>query len=305
MRRLSIDFMGNKKWFFAFSGVLIAISVAALLVRGLTFGIEFQGGSVMTFTGTGEVSVQQMREALDEAGVAGAGTAVIQKTDEGDFIVRTGEQDADEASGQAGAVLGVLGLPENDVSVTTIGPGWGANVTNAALVALLVSIVAIIGYVSIRFEYKMSLTAVAALAHDVLIVLGFYALVGHEVTPNTVAALLTILGYSLYDTVVVFHRIRENSQNLVRHSFQQMANDSINQVLGRSINTTVTSLIPVICLLMFGGSTLKDFAFALVVGLALGAYSSPAVASPLFALWKEREPRFQALKRKAEAQAAK
>jgi SecD/SecF fusion protein len=297
--------MGNKKWFFAFSGVLIAISVAALLVRGLTFGIEFQGGSVMTFTGTGEVSVQQMREALDEAGVAGAGTAVIQKTDEGDFIVRTGEQDADEASGQAGAVLGVLGLPENDVSVTTIGPGWGANVTNAALVALLVSIVAIIGYVSIRFEYKMSLTAVAALAHDVLIVLGFYALVGHEVTPNTVAALLTILGYSLYDTVVVFHRIRENSQNLVRHSFQQMANDSINQVLGRSINTTVTSLIPVICLLMFGGSTLKDFAFALVVGLALGAYSSPAVASPLFALWKEREPRFQALKRKAEAQAAK
>jgi SecD/SecF fusion protein len=302
---MNIDFMGNKKWLFAFSGLLIAISIGALLVRGLAFGIEFQGGSVMTFTHADAISVEQMRDALDEAGVGGAGTAVIQKTDEGDFIVRTSEQDADDASRQAVAVVEVLGLPMQDVNVTTIGPGWGKNVTNAALIALAVSIIAIIGYVSVRFEYKMSLTAIAALVHDVLIVLGFYALVGHEVTPNTVAALLTILGYSLYDTVVVFHRIRENAQNLVKRSFQQMANDSINQVLARSINTTITSLIPVVCLLTFGGSTLKDFAFALVVGLALGAYSSPAVAAPLFALWKEREPRFQALKRKAEAHAAK
>lgn len=302
---MNIDFMGNKKWLFAFSGLLIAISIGALLVRGLAFGIEFQGGSVMTFTHADAVSVEQMRDALDEAGVSGAGTAVVQKTDEGDFIVRTSEQDADDASRQAVAVVEVLGLPMQDVNVTTIGPGWGKNVTNAALIALAVSIIAIIGYVSVRFEYKMSLTAIAALVHDVLIVLGFYALVGHEVTPNTVAALLTILGYSLYDTVVVFHRIRENAQNLVKRSFQQMANDSINQVLARSINTTITSLIPVVCLLTFGGSTLKDFAFALVVGLALGAYSSPAVAAPLFALWKEREPRFQALKRKAEAHAAK
>jgi len=305
VRRLNIDFMGNKRYLFAFSGALIAISIIALLVRGLAFGIEFQGGSVMTFSGTAEVSVEQMRQALRDAELADAGTAVIQKTDEGDFIVRTSEQDADNASAQAGAVISALGLPEQEVNVTTIGPGWGANVTNAALIALAVSIVAILGYVSIRFEYKMSVTAIAALVHDVVIVLGLYALVGHEVTPNTVAALLTILGYSLYDTVVVFHRIRENSQNLVRRSFQQMANDSINQVLARSINTTLTSLIPVVCLLAFGGSTLKDFAFALVVGLTFGAYSSVGVASPLYALWKEREPRFQALKRKAEAQAGK
>lgn len=305
MPRLTIDFMGNKKYLFAFSGALIAISIAALLVRGLVFGIEFQGGSVMTFTGTAEIGVEQMRDALGEAGLADAGTAVIQQTDEGDFIVRTSEQDADDASGQAAAVLDTLALPDQEASVTTIGPGWGANVTSAALIAFAVSIIAILGYVSVRFEYKMSVTAIAALAHDVVIVLGLYALVGHEVTPNTVAALLTILGYSLYDTVVVFHRIRENSQNLVRRTFQQMANDSINQVLARSINTTLTSLIPVVCLLAFGGSTLKDFAFALVVGLTLGAYSSVGVASPLFAIWKEREPRFQALKRKAEAQAAK
>ncbi|MDZ4167244.1 MAG: protein translocase subunit SecF [Coriobacteriia bacterium] len=305
VRRITIDFMGNKKYLFAFSSALVVISIAALLVNGLVFGIEFQGGSVMTFTGTADISVERMREALDEAGVEGAGAAVIQQTDEGDFIVRTSEQDADAASLQAEAVLGVLALPDQDASVTTIGPGWGQNVTNAALIALAVSIIAILGYISIRFEYKMSVTAVVALAHDVLIVLGFYALVGHEVTPNTVAALLTILGYSLYDTVVVFHRIRENSQNLVRRSFQQMANDSNNQVLARSINTTLTSLIPVVCLLVFGGSTLKDFAFALVVGLTLGAYSSVGVAAPLYALWKEREPRFQALKRKVEAHAAK
>jgi SecD/SecF fusion protein len=297
--------MGNKKYLFAFSGVLITISIAALLIRGLAFGIEFQGGSVMTFTGASEIAVEEMRDALGEAGVADAGTAVIQKTDEGDFIVRTAEQDADDASRQAQGVLDTLGLPQQEVSVTTIGPGWGANVTNAALIALAVSVIAILGYISVRFEYKMSVTAVIALLHDVLIVLGFYALVGHEVTPNTVAALLTILGYSLYDTVVVFHRIRENSQNLVRRSFQQMANDSINQVLARSINTTLTSLIPVVCLLTFGGSTLKDFAFALVIGLAIGAYSSVGVASPLYSIWKEREPRFQALKRKAEAHASR
>lgn len=303
MRKITIDFMGNKKWLFAFSGVLIVISIAALLIRGLAFGIEFQGGSVMTFTGTAGVTVEQMRDGLRDAGVADAGTAVVQQTDEGDFIVRTGEQDADAAAEQFGVIVSALGLPEQEANVTTIGPGWGANVTSAALIALAVSIIAILGYVSIRFEYKMSVTAVVALIHDVLIVLGLYALVGHEVTPNTVAALLTILGYSLYDTVVVFHRIRENSQNLVRHTFQQMANESINQVLARSINTTLTSLIPVVCLLAFGGSTLKDFAFALVVGLTLGAYSSVGVASPLYALWKEREPRFQALKRKHEARA--
>jgi SecD/SecF fusion protein len=300
MRRPYIDFMGNKKWLFAFSGALIAISILALLVRGVTFGIEFQGGTVMTFTGTEQVTVAQMRDALRAADVPDAGNAVIQKTDTGDFIVRTTEQDADTASKHFADVVSALGLPAQDANVTTIGPGWGKNVTNAALIALIASLVVILGYISIRFEYKMSVTAVLALVHDVVIVLGIYALAGQEVTPNTVAALLTILGYSLYDTIVVFHRIRENSRGLTKQSFQQMANDSINQVLARSINTSVTSLIPVVCLLAFGGSTLKDFAFALVIGLVSGAYSSVGVASPIYALWKEREPRFQALKKKYE-----
>lgn len=174
----------------------------------------------------------------------------------------------------------------------------GSNVTNAAMLALMVSIIAILAYVSIRFEYKMAVTGVIALAHDVIITLGLYALIGREVTPNTVAALLTIMGYSLYDTIVVFHRIRENTANLTKKSFMQMANDSLNQVLARWVNTGLSSLIPVVCLLVLGGSTLKDFAFALTIGLVSGAYSSVAVASPLYALWKEREPRFQALAKK-------
>jgi SecD/SecF fusion protein len=290
--------MGNKKWLFALSGALLTISIGAMLFMGVTFGIEFQGGTVMTFTGTQDVSVAQMRDALDTAQVPDAGNAVIQKTDDGDFIVRTSEQSADVASRHFTAIASALGLPNQDANVTTIGPGWGKNVTNAALIALAASLIAILGYISVRFEYKMSFTAIIALVHDVLIVLGIYSLAGQEITPNTVAALLTILGYSLYDTIVVFHRIRENGQRLVKQTFQQMANDSINQVLARSINTSLTSLIPVICLLAFGGSTLKDFAFALVIGLISGAYSSVGVASPIYALWKEREPRYQALKKK-------
>src|SRR5450759_989174 len=132
----------------------------------------------------------------------------------------------------------------------------------------------------------MSVTAVIALVHDVTITLGLYALVGREVSPNTVAALLTILGYSLYDTIVVFHRIRENSGRIVKQTFMQMANDSINQVLMRSINTSLTAIIPVVTLFLIGGDTLKDFAFALIIGLVSGAYSTVAIASPLYAMWK-------------------
>ncbi|MDI6900178.1 MAG: protein translocase subunit SecF [Anaerosomatales bacterium] len=304
MRRPAIDFMGNKKWLFAFSALLLAISIGSLAIRGITFGIEFQGGTVMTLIGADEVSTAEVRDALDAAGVADAGNAVIQPTEDGGYLVRTTEDDADLAADHFQQVTDTLGLPEQDVNVTTIGPGWGENVTRAALWALLASLVAILGYVSLRFEYKMSLTAIVALVHDIVITLGIYSLFGLEFTPNTMAALLTILGYSLYDTVVVFHRIRENGQRLVKQTFQQMANESINQVLARSINTSLTSLIPVACLLAFGGVTLKDFAFALFIGMMAGAYSSIGVASPIYALWKEREPKFQALKKKYENRAA-
>lgn len=297
--------MGNRKWFFIVSAIIITVGVISLLTRGLVFGIEFQGGTVMTFQGKAGVTVEDIRGALVDAKVTDARNATIQTTQDGAYLVRTAEEDPTKAAEAFKAVVASLDLPQQDITVTTIGPGWGRSVTNSAIIALMVSICAILIYISLRFEYKMSFTAVLALAHDTLIVLGIYSLAGREVTPNTMAALLTILGYSLYDTIVVFHRIRENSRNLQKQTFMEMANESINQVLMRWVNTSLTSVIPVACLFLFGGETLKDFAFALLVGMLSGAYSSIGVASPIYAMWKEREPRFQALKKKYEKLAAK
>ena len=183
--------------------------------------------------------------------------------------------------------------------MSVVGPDWGKDVKNRSIIAFFVSIIAIIIYIGIRFEYKMGLTAIAALIHDLVIVVGIYALVGREITPNVVAALLTIMGYSLYDTVVVFHRITDNTEHEeIRTSFWKMANHSINQVFTRTINTTLTSLIPVLCMLFFGGATLTDFAFAMAIGLVIGSYSSIAVASPLYVTWKSREPRFARMNRR-------
>ncbi len=295
MRKLNIDFLGKRYWLLGFSGALMVLSIAALLIRGLSFGIEFQGGTVVTFNDAPGITTEQMRDAFANAGVE---SAQVQSTEGGGYIVRTSESDPDVANEAYRLVIAELDLESGAADVTTIGPGWGKNITDAALLALGMSIAAILLYTSLRFEYKMSLTAVVALVHDIVLTLGIYALVGREVTPNTIAALLTIMGYSLYDTIVVFHRIRENSQRLVRQSFMSMANDSINQVIVRSLNTSVTSLIPPVVMLFFGGETLKDFAFALVIGLVAGAYSSVGVASPIYAMWKEREPKFQALKKK-------
>ncbi len=305
MAKIRFDFMGKRKYTFALSGALVALSIVALLVRGLTFGIDFEGGTSMMLAGAGDVTTEQVRAALEEAGVPDTANATIQPTDDGSYIVRTAESDTAKAQAAFVQVAESLDLPEQDVNVTTIGPGWGKNVTDASVLALLVSLAAILAYISIRFEYKMSFTAVLALLHDMVIVLGVYAISGREVTPNTIAAVLTILGYSLYDTIVVFHRIRENAAGLTKMSFMDMTNESINQVAMRWLNTGLIQVIPVLALLFFGGETLQDFAFAMAIGLIAAAYSTVGLASPLYALWKEREPKFQALKRKYESQASK
>jgi len=298
VHKFNIDFMGNRRIMFAVSAVLIVISIAALGIRGLKFGVEFTGGTVINVVNAKTVSIEDMRKAFTDAGITNA--QVQESTINGvrGFIVRTEVTDPKVANADTAKVALATKLPSGEFQVTTIGPGWGKNVTNKALLALMVSILAILLYVSLRFEYKMSVTAVVALVHDILITLGIYALVGWEISPNVIAALLAILGYSLYDTIVVFHRIKENSQGLVKQSFMSMANQSINEVLVRSLNTTFLSLIPVVVLLFFGGSTLKDYALALTIGLAVGAYSSIGVAAPLFAMWKEREPKYAALAKK-------
>ena len=298
MRKFNVDFMGNRRIMFGISIVLIVIAVGALAIRGLKFGVEFQGGTVINIVKAQDVTIEQMRAAFKTTGLANAQVQESTVNNVRGFIVRTDVTSAQEANADAVKVATITKLPSGDFQVTTIGPGWGKNVSDRAILALVVSMLAILLYVSLRFEYKMSVTAIIALVHDILITLGLYALVGWEVTPNVVAALLAILGYSLYDTIVVFHRIKENSKGLVKQSYMSMANESINQVLVRSLNTTLTSLIPVVVLLLFGGSTLKDYALALTIGLASGAYSSIGVAAPIFALWKEREPKYAALAKK-------
>jgi len=299
MRKFNIDFMGNRRIMFGISIVLIVISIGALAIRGLKFGVEFEGGTAIDISQAGNVTVAQITDAFKSAGMA---NLVVQEKHPVNgargFLIRSSETSPAVAAAAADKAISAVGLPANGHQVTTIGPDWGKNITSSALVALAVSIAAILLYVSLRFEYKMSVTAVIALVHDILITLGLYALIGWEVTPNVVAALLAILGYSLYDTIVVFHRIKENSQGLVKQSYMRMANESINEVLVRSINTSLTSLIPVIVLLAFGGTTLKDYALALVIGLTSGAYSSIGVAAPIFAIWKEVEPKYKALAKK-------
>ena len=294
-----INFLGHRRVFLTVAAVLVVASFAVAGFRGLNFGIEFVGGTSVAFHGTEDVTTEQMRTAFDQAGEP---DAVIQTTDasgEEGFLVRTTTTSAEEATARANQVADDLGLSTDSFEVTTIGPDWGASVIQSSLIAFLVSIVLIIVYIAIRFEYKMGIMAIVALLHDLVLVMGVYALVGREVNPNTIAALLTILGYSLYDTVVVFHRINDNMKGEdIKCTFMTMANHSINQVLVRTINTTLTSLIPVLAMLFFGGETLKDFAFAMAIGLVCGSYSSIAIAVPLYSMWKTREPRYAKLARK-------
>ena len=285
-----INFMGYRKVLLSVSAVLVVLAFVVFGIRGLNFGIEFVGGSSITYSQTGEITTDQVREAFADYGYPEATVQTTSTNGEEGFLVRLGTTDATAASSVAVAVADELGISENNIEYSSIGPDWGSSVVQASLYAFLASLVLIIIYIAIRFEYKMGVIAVVALLHDLIIVMGIYALVGREVTPNTIAALLTILGYSLYDTVVVFHRINDNMKaGDSKCTFMTMANHSINQVLLRTINTTLTSLIPVLFMLIFGSETLKDFAFAMAIGLVCGSYSSIAIATPLYSMWKTRE----------------
>ena len=294
------NFLGHRKVFLIASAVLIIASFAVIGFKEINLGIEFQGGTSVAFHDTGDITIEDMREAFANAGEPDA-TVQTTVTDNGSngFLIRTATTSAEDATVSANKVSEAFALSTDSFEVTTIGPDWGTSVIQTMLIAFLVSIIAIIIFIAFQFEYKMGLMAVVSLLHDLILVFGVYALVGREVNPNTIAALLTILGYSLYDTVVVFHRIDDNMKELdIKSTFMTMANHSVNQVFIRSINTTLTSLIPVLAMLFFGGETLKDFAFAMAIGLILGSYSSIFVATPLYAMWKTREPKYAKLVKK-------
>ncbi len=298
MPKYHIDFMGLRKVFFSLSIVLVLISIGSLAVRGLEFGVEFRGGSVITITDGQNKSIDEIRKAFNDAKFQDV-TVQTSRTDKYEgYLVKTTTANADTANKYAATAADELGMKLNNFSISSVGAGWGKKLTSSALTAFIISIIAILIYISIRFEYKMSIMAIVALIHDMLITLGVYSLIGAEVTTSTIAALLTILGYSLYDTVVVFGRIKENTTNLSKMSFMEMANLSINEVFARSINTTITSLLPVVVMLVFNVDALNGFAIALTIGLAVGAYSSIGLAAPLYTMWKETEPKYASLRKK-------
>ena len=275
------------------------MAAVALFTRGLNFGIDFTGGTEMDVKCKAGTTISQVRGALGKVGYGGA---QIQSAGGNRFIVRTPKLDDAKKKEVTLALKEGAGLAEV-LGVNDVGPGWGAKVSRQALIAFIVFIFAILIYISLRFEFKMAVCAIIELFHDFVITVGVYALLGLQVTPATVIAFLTILGYSLYDTIVIFDRIKENADQLTRQSkktYSEVINDSVNQVFTRSINTSLTTLIPIVTILFFGGETLKTFAFVLFVGVLSGTYSSIILAPPLLAVWKESEPKYRAFRERAE-----
>ena len=291
----NFDFIGRSKIWAIISSTLILASIISLIFIGLHFSVEFTGGTSIEVIFKKRPSTSEIRKEISKIGLE---NSIIQPVGNKNMFIRFSKSDYKTQKSIMKVFEDKFGINSDAMSVEQVGPEWGTVIKNAALLALLLSIGALLIYISIRFEFKMAVSALVALLHDIIITLGVYALTGRDVAPATVAAVLTIMGYSLYDTIVVFHKIVENSKNIQKESYGSMVNRSVNQVLVRSINTSITSVLPVFAVLLFGGETLKDFAFALLIGLVSGTYSSIFVASPLLAFWKEFEPRYANLKRK-------
>lgn len=289
----------RKKWY-AVSALFIALSVFALGALGLRFGIEFEGGSafvVSTSTGT----VEQARDAVASAGYND--NAIIQTLGEEKIRIQTGVLDASESNAIQDALAAEFGVSVESIDTQNVGPSWGEEISKKALQGLIAFLICIMIYLALTFEPKMAVAAVVALIHDVFITVGLYAFIGFEVTPATVIGFLTILGYSLYDTVVVFDKIRENTKGITstgRSTYSDATNLAVNQTFVRSLNTSLIALLPVAAILfvgagLLGAGTLKDLALALFIGLIAGTYSSIFIAPPVLASLREREPAMKAL----------
>ena len=291
-RHWRFDFMGASRYFFSMSGVILLVGALAIGGRGLNLGIDFTGGTQMQVGFVHRATVNEVKSLVQ--GVGGGGNATVQAVS-GKTLGPYGFQISSKYLGRKeytqlrSEFQSKYGVRNGDFNTTSVGPSFSSTVTHSAVVAIIVSLLMISLYVALRFEWKFTVPVLIALMHDLLITAGVYALTGRVVTANTIAALLTILGYSLYDTIIVFDRVRENIPRMPRAAFSQVVNRSMSEVLTRSMITTSCTLLPVIALLLFGGATLKDFAFALLIGVASGAYSSIFIASPVLTHWKERE----------------
>jgi preprotein translocase subunit SecF len=279
----------HRNWWFIFSGVLIVVSIGAMVLSGFNFSIDFEGGAQLSYPLHTPATVQDIESTLSTYGLTGevqvvSGDSVAIRTES-----LTGLKDSpkllDDLASQAG-------VASQDINVQDIGPSWGAEISKKALRGLVIVLIAIGLYIAFRFEWEMAAGAMIALVHDVTITAGVYALTGRVVTPETVIAILTILGFSLYDTVVIYDKVKENTESaalLARMGYTKVVDLSLNQTVMRSVNTSLVVLLPILSLLLFGGDTLKDFAFAMFVGVGIGAYSSIFIAAPILTIIKGRE----------------
>ena len=295
-RWLKLDYIGRRNTWFAISAAAVLISLGAIGVKGLNLGIDFRGGTQVTFTTPQPVSLEVVRE---EAGRIGHADAQIQGRGAAsgpsgdayrDFSLRTESLTTSEAQSFQSSLTRAVNAEA--FGVKNVSASFGRQIARGAVLAIIVSLFLIVLYISARFEWKFALPVLIALAHDIIITIGVYALLGQEVTTATVAAVLTVLGYSIYDTIIIFDRIRENIPLMKRASFRVIGNVSLWETIPRSLATTFITLLPILSLLLFGGATLKDFAFALLIGIGSGAYSSIFIGAPLVAVFKEREPEF-------------
>ncbi len=294
------DFAGMSRWFFSFSGAILLIGAISFSTQQLNFGIDFESGTRITVSLGKDASISQVRGALSNAQVPDSEGIKIQTVDNPDFGLHVYQIQSQALDN--GAIARVSSQLKRDFGIehgdegfdfTTVGPTFGAQIAHNAALAVLLSLILISAYMAFRFEAKYAIPVIIALFHDILITAGIYSIADREVTSGTVAAFLTILGYSLYDTVIVFDRIRENVPKLPRATFSQIANRSLAEVLTRSLITGASTVFLIAVILVFGGATLRDFAFAMMVGVLSGTYSSIFIGTPVLIAWKEREHSYE------------
>ncbi len=302
----SFNIVGRAKRWYIVSSLFVLVSIGTLATQGLHLGIEFKGGSAFSFTST-TATVEQARSAIEGSGFDGE--LIVQKIGDDKIRLQTGALDAEESNDIQAAITSNFNVQAADIDTQIIGPSWGEEITKKALYGLVAFLIVIMIFLSMTFNSKMAIAAIVAVVHDVLITVGIYALVGFDVTPASVIGFLTILGYSLYDTVVVFDKVNENTRSITstsKQTYSQAVNLAVNQTIVRSINTTVTSLLPVASILVIGGTllgagTLKDIALALFIGMIVGAYSSVFIAPAILAQSREKEPAMIALAKRVNA----